>query len=198
MSKMVLERHAITSAGINIRMPPPRTLTNEQFFLLAQHNRALRLERTAEGDLIILPLTGGITGNRNMELARQLGNWTRIDGKGATFDCSTGFKLPNGAERSPDAAWVRREPLAALTPEQKEKFLPLCPDFVLELRSPSADLADVQAKLAEYIARGAQLGWLSDPQERRVHVYRPTRRRNFWSTSSASQARPCCPASRSN
>ncbi|HEX8070797.1 MAG TPA: Uma2 family endonuclease [Pyrinomonadaceae bacterium] len=174
MSETILEeRRAITSAGFVIHWPPPLTMTDEQFFLLARHNRDLRLERTAEGDLIVMPPTGGATGNRNMEINRQFGNWARTDGTGAAFDSSTGFKLPNGAERSPDAAWVRHERLAALTREQKEKFIPLCPDFALELRSPSDDLADVQAKLEEYIANGAQLGWLVDPQERRVHVYRP-------------------------
>jgi Uma2 family endonuclease len=154
-------------------MPPPLMMTDEQFFLLAQHNRDLRLERTAEGDLIVMPPTGWQTGDRNAEITMQLRIWAKQDGSGVATDSSTGFKLPNRAERSPDAAWVRRERLAALTPEQKEKFLPLCPDFVLELRSPSDDLADVQAKLEEYIANGARLGWLIDPSERRVHVYRP-------------------------
>ena len=173
MSEAILEQPAAVKGCVVIHLRPGLDITEEQFFLLAQQNRDLRLECTAEGDLIVMPPTGGATGNRNQEITRQVGNWTKVNGRGAAFDSSTGFKLPNGADRSPDAAWVRRERLAALTPEQKEKFLPLCPDFVIELRSPTDNLAVVQAKMEEYIANGAQLGWLINPETRRVHVYRP-------------------------
>jgi Uma2 family endonuclease len=172
MSEAILEQPTAI-AGFVIHLRPGLEMTDEQFFLLCQLNRELCIERTAQGDLIVMPPTGGATGNRNQEIARQLGNWTTANGVGAAFDSSTGFKLPNGADRSPDAAWVRRDRLAALTHEQKEKFLPLCPDFVIELCSPTDKLATVQAKMDEYMANGAQLGWLIEPETRRVYVYRP-------------------------
>jgi len=172
MSEAILEKPTTTDAVI-LHLRPGLEMSDEQFFLLCQLNRDLRLERTAQGDLIVMPPTGWITGNRNAEITRQLANWAKTEGLGIVTDSSTGFKLPNGADRSPDAAWVRRERLAALTREQKEKFIPLCPDFVIELRSPTDNLETVRAKLAEYIANGAQLGWLLDPLERKVYVYRP-------------------------
>lgn len=172
MSEAILEQPVAVN-GFVLHLRPGLNITDEQFFLICQQNRDLRIERTAGGDLIVMPPTGWTTGNRNAEITMQLRMWAKKDGRGVATDSSTGFKLPNGADRSPDAAWVRRERLAALTPEQKEKFLPLCPDFVIELRSPTDNLAVVQAKLEEYIANGAQLGWLINPETRRVHVYRP-------------------------
>ncbi len=173
MSQAILEPPARTSQWTVIHLRPALELTDDQFFTICQLNRDLRLERTAEGDLIVMPPTGWETGNRNSEINYQLVNWSKQDGMGAVGDSSTGFKLPDGAERSPDAAWILRSRLAQLTPEQKQKFLPLCPDFVIELRSPSDDLVDVQAKMEEYIVCGAQLGWLIDPDTQCVHVYRP-------------------------
>lgn len=120
-----------------------------------------------------MPPTGWETGERNSELTTQIRLWAKADGRGAASDSSTGFILPNKAERAPDAAWVRRERLAQLTAEQRRKFLPLCPDFAVELMSPSDKLLVVQAKMEEYIANGAQLGWLLDPDNRTVYVYRP-------------------------
>jgi len=156
-----------------LRLAPAIAMTDDQFFALCEQNRDLRLERTAQGDIIVMPPTGFETGNRNTSITGQLYNWTTKDGAGVACDSSTGFKLPNGADRSPDAAWVLRERLVGFTPEQKQKFLPLCPDFVIELRSPSDRLEDVQAKMEEYIENGARLGWLIDPQAKSVHVYRP-------------------------
>ena len=152
---------------------PALDLTDAQFFEFCRQNRDTRIEQTREGDWIIMAPTGFETGSRNNEVSRQLGNWARQDKTGVAVDSSTGFVLPNGAKRSPDAAWVTRERLAGLTPEQKQRFLPLCPDFVVELRSPSDSLADTQAKMAEYRENGARLGWLLDAAERRVSVYRP-------------------------
>jgi Uma2 family endonuclease len=148
-------------------------LTNEQFYQLCQRNPNLRFERTAQGELIIMSPTGGETGNRNGRLTQQLFNWTDADGTGVAFDSSTGFKLPNGADRSPDAAWLTLERWNALTPEQRERFLPLCPDFVVELISPSDVLSTGQAKMQEYIGNGARLGWLLDRKTKQVEVYRP-------------------------
>ena len=159
-----------------ITLPPTLKLhielTDEQFFLLCQHNRELRFERTAKGEILIMPPTGGETGNRNADLTFQLQAWSRQNNLGKAFDSSTGFKLPNGANRSPDASWVKRDRWFALTPEQRKKFLPLCPDFVVELRSPSDALKETQEKMQEYIDNGARLGWLIDPQTRRVEIYR--------------------------
>jgi Uma2 family endonuclease len=141
---------------------PVLDLDEEQFFRFCQQNKDLRIERTAEGDLEVMPPAGWETGHRNMKLAVQLGTWAEQDNTGIATDSSGGFRLPNGAVRAPDAAWLRRERLAGLTPEQKQRFLPLCPDFVMTL---------VQAKMREYIENGARLGWLIDPEERKVHVY---------------------------
>ena len=151
---------------------PVLKMDEEQFFKLCQLNRDLRIERTAEGDLEVMPPTGGEAGSRNLKIALQLGTWTERDGAGVAFESSTGFKLPNGATRSPDAAWVRRERLVDLTVEQKQKFLPMCPDFVVELRSPTDSLSILQGKMREYAGNGTRLGWLIDPAERRVYVYR--------------------------
>ncbi len=162
-----------------ITLPPTLELkidlTDEQFFQLCQNNRDLQFERTASGELLIMPPTGGETGNRNIELSYQLQSWSRQNNLGKAFDSSGGFKLPNGADRSPDASWVRRERWEALTPEQREKFLPLCPDFAVELRSPSDSLKKIQEKMQEYIDNGARLGWLIDRKNKRVEIYRPGR-----------------------
>jgi Uma2 family endonuclease len=148
-------------------------MDEEQYFEFCQINRDWRIERTAEGDLEIMPPTGGETGIRNAILNYQLTAWALRDGTGAAFGSSSGFDLPNGAARSPDASWARRERLSGLTAEQRRRFLPLCPDFVVELRPPSDPLAAVEAKMREYVDNGARLGWLIDPERKRAHVYRP-------------------------
>ncbi|MBW4496930.1 MAG: Uma2 family endonuclease [Oscillatoria princeps RMCB-10] len=148
-------------------------LTDEQFYQLCQDNGDLRFERTATGELIIMAPAGGETGNRNGRLTQQLFNWEDTNDIGIAFDSSTGFKLPNGADRSPDAAWVALERWNALTAEQKEKFPPICPDFVVELLSPSDSLKVAQKKMQEYISNGARLGWLINRKSRQVEIYRP-------------------------
>jgi Uma2 family endonuclease len=162
-------------APLIIHLRPVIELTDDQFFEFCQINRDLRIERTAEGDLLIMPPEGGETGHRSILLGMFLTQWALQDGTGVTFGSSTGFNLPNGATRAPDAAWVRRSRLATLTTDQKQKFLPLCPDFVVEIRSPSDRLSIAQAKMQEYLDNGAPLGWLIDPQSRHVYVYRPNR-----------------------
>jgi len=147
-------------------------LTKEQFFRLSTLNRDLRLERSAGGDIIVMPPAGGKTGARNSNLVMQVATWAKVDGTGVTFDSSTGFELPDGATRSPDVAWVRRARLVTLTAEQKERFLPLCPDFVVELLSPSDSRSLTQEKMEEYLANGTELGWLIDPAQHRVDIYR--------------------------
>jgi Uma2 family endonuclease len=158
-----------------LKLTPVINLTDDQLFELCQLNRDWRIEYTVQGELIVMPPTGGKTGSQNAEITFQVQLWTRGDQSGVAFDSSTGFKLPNGATRSPDAAWVRRSRLAGLTREQKQKFLPLCPDFAIELRSPTDNLQAVLNKMQEYLDNGAQLGWLLDPLTRRVHVYLPQR-----------------------
>lgn len=150
---------------------PALEMDEEQFFEFCQQNKDVRIERTAERDLEVMPPTGGETSNRNIKLTAQLQTWAEHDDTGAAFDSSTGFLLPNGAMRAPDAAWVHRERLTQLTPEQKRKFLPLCPDFIVELRSPTDSLTLIQAKMDEYMENGARLGWLIDPEGLKVHVY---------------------------
>jgi Uma2 family endonuclease len=148
-------------------------LTEEQFMQLCQENPELRLELTAQQELVIMPPTGSESGGRSGEVFYSLTAWTKKNGTGISFDSSTGFTLPNGAIRSPDASWVWRERWNALTKDQRERFAPLCPDFVIELRSPTDRLSDLYEKMEEYIANGARLGWLIDPIDKRVYVYRP-------------------------
>ena|SRR6266403_178424 len=172
MSQVLIEPQ-VNLDHLTLRIRPVIELTDDEFFALCQLNKDLRFERTSQGDIIIMPPTGAATGNRNADITRQLGNWAKRDGTGAVFDSSTGFKLPNDADRSPDAAWIAHSRLAILTVEQKQKFPPICPDFVIELLSPTDALATTQAKMNEYIENGSQLGWLIDPKIRQVHVYRP-------------------------
>ncbi|MEY2914012.1 MAG: hypothetical protein RLZZ184_3321 [Cyanobacteriota bacterium] len=148
-------------------------MTDDQFFQLCQNNRKLRFERNANGELIIMSPAGGETGNRNGRLNQQLFNWTDADGTGIAFDSSTGFKLPNGADRSPDASWIKLERWDALTDEEKQKFPPICPDFVIELLSPSDSLKTTQEKMKEYIDNGVRLGLLINRKSRQVEIYRP-------------------------
>jgi Uma2 family endonuclease len=148
-------------------------LTEEQFIRLCQENPDLQLELTARGELVIMPPTGLESGWRNSRLIRRLDAWTEEDGAGIAFDSSTLFTLPNGAKRSPDASWLRRDRWEALPRKEREGFGLICPDFVVELRSPTDRLKDLQEKMQEYIDNGARLGWLIDPLEKRVYVYRP-------------------------
>ena len=150
-----------------------RSVTPEQFERLCQEYSDLRLELTSTGELIVMPGTGFKTGVRNAYLTQQLGTWATKDGSGVCCDSSTIFALPNGARRSPDASWVKREKLDNLSERQQEGFAPICPDFVVELRSPSDSLPTLHSKMLEYLANGALLGWLIDPFKRRVYVYRP-------------------------
>lgn len=148
-------------------------LTEEQFMQLCQENPELRLELTAQQELVIMAPAGSESGWRSGEVFYSLTAWAKKDGTGLSFDSSTGFTLPNGAVRSPDASWVRREKWNALTKEQREKFAPVCPDFVAELRSQADSLSDLHEKMREYIDNGARLGWLIDPLDKRVYIYRP-------------------------
>jgi len=148
-------------------------VTQEQFAALAASNRELQLERGAGGELIVNPPTGWETGKQNSRINGQLDRWNEEnENLGEVFDSSTGFILPNGATRSPDASWVSQKRWDALTPEQKETFAHICPDFVVELRSASDTLKSLREKMQEYLDNGAVLGWLIDPKNRKVEVYR--------------------------
>jgi len=146
-------------------------LTAEQFRRLCQDNPDFRLELTSRGELIVMPPTGSKTGLRNCILTSQLAQWAEADRSGFAFDSSTGYTLPNGAVRSPDASWIRRERWERLSEEQQESFAPICPDFVIELLSPADILRTVQEKMREYIENGLELGFLIDPFQRQVFVY---------------------------
>lgn len=162
--------------AITLELRPVINLTDEQFYQLCHNNPDIKLERNAKGELIVMPPTGWGTGKRNTKLTQRLANWTDEDGTGIAFDSSTGFKLPNGADRSPDAAWVRQEILDALNPiPDPDKFLPLAPDFVVELMSGNDSLEKTQAKMQEYRDNGVRLSWLIDPKNKQVEIYRQSR-----------------------
>ena len=155
-----------------VNLDPIMKLTREQFYELCAANPELKLERNANGELVIMSPTGGETGAWNSDITIDLGIWNRQTATGRTFDSSTGFSLPRGSDRSPDAAWIPIEKWNALTPEQRKKFLPLCPDFAIELLSPTDSWIKGLAKMQEYQDNGCRLGWLIDPQRRRVAIYR--------------------------
>jgi len=160
---------------LSINLPAtPLTVTPAEFIAIAAENPDLRLERTVTGELIVNPLTGGESGRRNADIIIDLGIWTRQYG-GYCFDSSTGFVLPNGAARSPDASWVAAERYDALPRDERERLLPLPPDFAIELRSPTDALATLRAKMCEYSDNSVRLGWLVDPDTNQVEIYRPDR-----------------------
>ncbi|MCT0254188.1 Uma2 family endonuclease [Synechocystis sp. CS-94] len=150
----------------------PLNLSDEQFYQLCQNNRDLRFERNSQGDLLIMSPTGGETGNRNLEIAYQLQAWNRAKKLGVAFDSSTGFKLPNGANKSPDVSWIPMAKWNGLTHGQQQGFLPLCPDFLIELRSRDDSLKILQEKMQEYRENGTRLGWLINRQDQEVEIYR--------------------------
>ena len=162
------------SSPLVLRIPPSMPMTDEQFFEFCQINRDLHIERNQFGEISIMPPTGSETGNREGNIFGQLWLWSEQDGTGITFSSSTGFTLSTGAERSPDASWIKLERWNALSPEQQQKFAPICPDFVVELRSSSDNLKPLQEKMLEYMSEaGFQLGWLIDRKNRQVYIYRP-------------------------
>ncbi|MEW6493075.1 MAG: Uma2 family endonuclease [Cyanobacteriota bacterium] len=161
--------------SLTLKVPPAVGLTDEQFYQLCMANEEWRLELTAQGELIIMPPVGGETSIRNSALTAQLAIWNRQTNLGKVFDSSTEFRLPNGAKRSPDASWVILERWEALSSDDRKRFPPLCPDFVIELRSETDSLKELRSKMREYQDNGARLGWLIDPQTPLVEIYRPNR-----------------------
>jgi Uma2 family endonuclease len=161
----------MTALVINLR--PTIDLSDDEFYEFCQHNPDLKIERTASGALIVMPPTGGESGHRNADLTIDVGIWNRQTELGIVFDSSTVFKLPSGANRSPGVAWITNESWNALSVEQQKTFPPIAPDFVIELRSETDTLNDLQEKMREYIDNGVRLGWLIDPQTKQVSIYRP-------------------------
>src|SRR5947209_12269376 len=160
---------------ISLKMLPAVTMTQDQYFDFCQQNPELRFERTAQGELIIMTPSGGEAGFQDAEVCWQLGAWARAVGRGKVTGSSGGQVVPNGANRAPEASWISPEQLAAITPEQRKKFLPICPFFLIEVKSPSDSLSKLQEKMDEYIANGCKLAWLIDPEKQHVHIYRPGR-----------------------
>jgi Uma2 family endonuclease len=158
---------------VTLNLEPVIRLSHEQFKQLVAANPDAALELTSIGELVIMSPSGGETGERNDEISFQLRAWNKQTQLGKTFNSSTGFDLPNGATRSPDASWVSLTRWNVLTPQERQSFPPLCPDFVIELRSPSDSLKDLRDKMQEYIDNGALLGWLIDPMRKVVEIYRP-------------------------
>jgi Uma2 family endonuclease len=161
------------SVPLTVNLPMQLEMTTAEFYEFCQANRDLRIERSANGEVIIMPPAFSDTGNRNVKIVQQLANWADENGTGEVFDSSSGFTLPNGATRSPDAAWIRQERWNRLAEEEKASFAPICPDFVVELKSSSDTLSSLKTKMEEYIANGALLGFLIERKPRQVHVYRP-------------------------
>lgn len=173
---MVTVLENVESAPWVVKMPPSvAEMNDEQFFDFCQANRGLRIERTAEGEVLIMPPTGFGSSRRNAIITARLFIWAERNGMGVVLDSSGGFRLPNRAVRSPDAAWILKSRLEAFSKEEQEKFLPLCPDSIIELKSPTDRLVDLKNKIVEYIDNGARLGWLLDCEARQVLVYRPGR-----------------------
>ncbi|MBP0015216.1 MAG: Uma2 family endonuclease [Roseofilum sp. SBFL] len=160
-------------AALTLDLSPIATLNRSEFRKLCAANRDRKLERSPQGELIIMSPTGGETGSWNSELIIEIGLWNRQQKAGVICDSSTGFELPSGGDRSPDVSWIPLEKWNALTPQERKGFLPLCPDFVIELLSPSDSWTAGVRKMEEYQANGCRLGWLLDPKGKRVGIYRP-------------------------
>ncbi|MBE9058163.1 Uma2 family endonuclease [Sphaerospermopsis sp. LEGE 08334] len=158
--------------AITINLNPIVRFTDDQFYQLCRENPDVKFERNAKGELLVMSPTGGETGRSNFEIGIDFGVWNRQNKLGVCFDSSTCFKLPNGANRSPDVAWIKKERWDNLTPEEKTKFPPIAPDFVLELMSPTDSLQETQNKMQEYMENGVKLGWLINPKTQQVEIYR--------------------------
>ena len=164
---------SLAELALPVRLRPEVPLTDDELLRFCAANDDLRIERNKDGELIVMTPAGGETGDKNSDIIADLKIWTRQDGRGRSFDSNTGFNLPDGSMRSPDAAWIELSRWNRLSREDRQRFVPLAPDFVIELRSPSDSIAELKAKMEQWIANGAQLAWLIDPLEQEVSVYRP-------------------------
>jgi Uma2 family endonuclease len=170
----------LASAGILLRstnfpliLRPSRPFDNDELLEFCAANDSLRIERNPAGELIVMTPAGGKTGNREGFLFRELDFWVEQQQRGIAFNSNTGFSLPDGSVRAPDAAWLSSDKWNSLTSEQQSRFLPFCPEFVIELRPPSDSLTEIETKMSDWMANGAHLGWLIDPQRRLAMIYRP-------------------------
>ena len=170
MSHLVVDLKPLEQADYSISL---RDLTREEYLAFCEANPNFRIERSATGEVIVMPPAHSRTSAQNFEIVKQLANWAEQDGRGFGFGPDSGYDLPNGANRGPDASWVLKSRLATLTKAQKDAFLPLCPDFAIGLRSGSDRLPTLREKMLEYIENGSRLAWLIDPKSRKVYVYRP-------------------------
>ncbi len=166
---------AIHELELPVRLRTERPMTDEELMRFSRVNGPLRIEQESNGELTVMSPTGSEGGGANAEILLDLGNWAREDGRGKVFDSNAGFRLPDGSVRAADVAWVSLPCWNALSREQQRRFAPLCPEFVVELRSPSDRLSDLQAKMRLWVNNGAQLAWLVDPERRVVEVYAPGR-----------------------
>ena len=169
----LLKLDVIQHSEIVVKLRPDEPMDDDEFFDFCQRFDNERVEQTADGEIIIMPPAGFETSNRNAEIVTQLRIWAKKDASGLVTESNGEYVLPNGAKRAPDAAWILKSRVEKISKKRREKFLPLCPDFVVELMSPSERLKDVQEKMHEYVENGARLGWLINPKEKEVHIYRP-------------------------
>jgi Uma2 family endonuclease len=192
----VIDESEIADGGLDqivLNVRPLMKLSDERFFEFCRDNPNLRIEANAQGELIIMAPIGGESGNRESEIITQLQIWAKKDGTGKTFSSSTVFHFPNGAYRSPDASWVRLKRWNKLTKAEQKKFSPICPDFVIELRSETDRLPPLKEKMEEYIENGAEMGLLIDPLKKQVHVYRQGRKPKVLGKPSTVSCEPTLP-----
>ena len=163
----------LNGLSLPLRIRPSMPMTDDELMAFCAKNDFYAIERDASGELLVMTPAGSGTGRKNTSIIRHLDEWSEMDGRGVAFDSNTGFTLPDGSMRSPDAAWLPQATWNALSPQDKARFAPVCPEFVVELRSPVDALSELQAKMEMWIRNGAQLAWLIDPQEKAVTTYRP-------------------------
>ena len=188
----VVSNESESSVTDDVGVPVLCIRLNESFDEIVSLNPGIRIEQNASGEVIFMPPTGGESGCRNSDICMQLSLWAKANG-GRTFDSSTLFRLPNGAKRSPDASWVNDERWISLSKEERRGYPPLCPDFVVELRSDSDRLSELQDKMREYVENGIQLGWLIDPLMKTVHVYKPGQLTEIQSAPESISGQECLP-----
>ena len=166
---------SLSALPLPVRIRPAKRLSDDEFLAFCGANDLLNIERQSTGEIVVMTPAGGESNRREIFVASELLYWAEEDGRGISYGSTAGFILPDGATLSPDAAWVRRELWEALTPEQREKFLPFCPAFVVEVISPSDSVREAQDKMKQWIANGAELGWLFDPYRKTLAIYRAAR-----------------------
>jgi Uma2 family endonuclease len=164
---------ALAEMPLPLRFRPTKPMNDDELMRFCAANDFLRVERDANGEILVMTPAGTKTSRMNSRITRLLDEWAEQDGRGIAVDSNGGFTLPDGSVRAADAAWVARNRWDALSDADQARFAPICPDFIIELRSPSDNLADLIKKMEQWIANGVQLGWLIDPESQTVSIYRP-------------------------